>query len=61
MAGEAGVVFTPAGATYPYGRDPQDRNIRIAPSMPPIEDLKVAMELLCICVQIVSARKLLGD
>ncbi len=61
MAAEAGVAITPAGATYPYGRDPQDRNIRIAPTMPPTEELKIAMDLLCICVQIVSARKLLGE
>lgn len=60
MALEAGVVFTPAGATYPYGNDPEDRNIRIAPTMPPIGDLKTAMELLCTCVQIVSIRKMLG-
>lgn len=60
MAGEAGVVFTPAGATYPYGRDPQDRNIRIAPSMPPVDELRTAMELLCICVEIVSIKKLLS-
>lgn len=59
MAGEAGVVFTPAGATYPYGKDPQDRNIRIAPTLPPIGELKTAMELMCICVEIVSIRKLL--
>ena len=61
MAAEAGVIFTPAGATYPYGKDPQDRNIRIAPTLPPISELKTAMELLCTCVQIVSARKLLGE
>ncbi|MGE5615081.1 MAG: aminotransferase class I/II-fold pyridoxal phosphate-dependent enzyme [Bacillota bacterium] len=60
MALDAGVVFTPAGATYPYGKDPQDRNIRIAPTLPPINELKTAMELLCTCVQIVSIRKMLG-
>lgn len=60
MALEAGVIFTPAGATYPYGNDPEDRNIRIAPTMPPISELKTAMELLCTCVQIVSIRKMLG-
>lgn len=60
MAGEAGVVLTPAGATFPYGKDPQDCNIRIAPTLPPLEELKLAMELLCTCIQIVSARKLLG-
>ena len=60
MAGEAGVVFTPAGATYPYHKDPQDRNIRIAPTLPPADELRTAMELLCICTEIVSIRKLLA-
>lgn len=59
MAADAGVVMTPAGATYPYGKDPQDRNIRIAPTFPPLAELKTAMELLCTCVQIVSIKKLL--
>ena len=59
MAADAGVSVTPAGATYPYGKDPKDRNIRIAPTMPPVSELKTAMELLCICVQIVSIKKLL--
>lgn len=61
MAEEAGVVLTPAGATYPYGKDPKDANIRIAPTLPPVNELKKAMELLCVCVQIVSAKKLLGE
>jgi DNA-binding transcriptional MocR family regulator len=61
MAADAGVVMTPAGATYPYGKDPLDRNIRIAPTFPPLAELKTAMELLCACVQIVAARKLLGE
>ncbi len=59
MAADAGVVLTPAGATFPYGKDPQDRNIRIAPTLPPIAELKTAMELLCVCVQIVAINKLL--
>ncbi len=50
---EAGVVMTPAGATYPYGIDPHDRNIRIAPTYPPISDLQMAMELFCICAELV--------
>lgn len=60
LASEAGVVMTPAGATFPYGKDPLDRNIRIAPTMPPLSELKKAMELLCICVQIVSLKKILS-
>ncbi len=59
LAADAGVIMTPAGATFPYSKDPQDRNIRIAPTLPPVSELKTAMELLCICVQIVSIKKLL--
>jgi len=59
MAAEAGVIMTPAGATFPYSKDPLDRNIRIAPTMPPVAELKTAMELFCICVQIVTIKKLL--
>ena len=61
MAGDAGVVMTPAGATYPYGKDPLDRNIRIAPTFPPVSELRTAMELLCTCVQIAAIKKLLGE
>ncbi len=56
----AGVAMTPAGATFPYGKDPQDRNLRIAPTLPPLEELKTATELLCTCVRIVSIKKVLG-
>ncbi|MCC8022913.1 MAG: aminotransferase class I/II-fold pyridoxal phosphate-dependent enzyme [Clostridiales bacterium] len=58
---EAGVVLTPAGATWPYGRDPKDSNIRIAPSFPPVEELKLAAELLCISVQLASLEKLAAE
>jgi len=58
-AKEAGVTLTPAGATYPYGNDPDDSNIRIAPSYPPLNELEKAAELLCICIQLVSVEKLL--
>ncbi len=58
---DAGVIFTEAGATFPYGKDPQDRNIRIAPTYPPIDELEKAMELFIICVKIASAEKLLGQ
>lgn len=58
MAGQAGVKFTPAGATFPYKQDPRDRNIRIAPSHPSIEDIRLATEMLAVCVQLVSVNKL---
>ena len=59
MAKEAGLVLTGAGATYPYGKDPDDKNIRIAPSFPTLEELKMAAELFVVCVRLVSAEKLL--
>lgn len=59
MCGECGVTLTPAGATYPYGRDPEDKNIRIAPSYPPLDELKEAAEIFTICVRIVSIDKIL--
>lgn len=51
---EAGVVMTPAGATFPYGVDPQDSNIRIAPSLPPVEELAAAMEVFCTCLKLAA-------
>ena len=59
-AAEAGVKLTPAGATFPYGNDPADRNIRIAPSFPSAADVKTAMELVAICIQLVSIDKLMN-
>lgn len=59
MCGDCGVTLTPAGATYPYGRDPEDKNIRIAPSYPPLDELKEAAEIFTICVRIVSIDKIL--
>ena len=58
---ELGVVLTPAGATYPYGKDPMDSNLRIAPSYPSIEELRSAAEVLCLCAKIAACEKLLAQ
>ena len=55
---EAGVTMTGAGATYPYGKDPQDSNIRIAPSLPPVEELEQAIAVLCVCLKMAALEKL---
>ena len=57
---EAGLILTSAGATYPYGIDPDDSNIRIAPSFPSPEELKVATELLCTATKLVSLEKMMN-
>nr|WP_152658027.1 aminotransferase class I/II-fold pyridoxal phosphate-dependent enzyme [Oceanobacillus sp. CFH 90083] len=59
LAKEAGVTLTGAGAAFPYGKDPRDRNIRIAPSFPTLEEVEKAIEVLCICIILVSTNKLL--
>ena len=61
LAKKAGVTMTGAGATWPYGKDPEDKNIRIAPTYPTLEDLKTAAELFTLCVKIVSAEKLIAE
>ena len=55
---EAGVTMTGAGATFPYGVDPQDSNIRIAPSLPPVEELQQAIAIFCLCVKLAALEKL---
>lgn len=57
---EAGTILTNAGATYPYGKDPKDSNIRIAPSFPPMDELKQAAQLFTLCVKLVSVKKYLN-
>ena len=58
---EAGIVMTGAGATYPYGKDPKDSTLRIAPSYPPIEELQLAMEVFCVCAKKAAVEKLLAQ
>lgn len=55
---EAGVTMTDAGATFPYGVDPQDSNIRIAPSLPPVEELRQAIAVFCTCLRLAALEKL---
>ena len=57
---EAGLILTGAGATYPLGKDPEDKNIRIAPSFPPNDELQTAMNVFCICTKLAACEKLLG-
>ena len=58
---EAGLVITPAGAAYPYGKDPDDSNIRIAPSFPTLSEIEDAINLFCLCVKISSIEKILEN
>ncbi|MFT4799198.1 MAG: aspartate/methionine/tyrosine aminotransferase [Candidatus Azotimanducaceae bacterium] len=60
LAGEIGVKLTPAGATFPFGHDPRDENIRIAPTYPTTSSLKQAVEVLITCIKLASVRQLLG-
>jgi DNA-binding transcriptional MocR family regulator len=58
---ELGVVLTGAGATYPYGKDPEDSNIRIAPSFPTPEEMQEATKIFALCVKLASVEKLLSE
>jgi len=61
LAKEAGVALTPAGATYPYAKDPRDENIRIAPTYPSIKDVEKAILVLCVCAKLAAAEKRLEE
>ncbi|HPS35926.1 MAG TPA: aminotransferase, partial [Oscillospiraceae bacterium] len=58
---EAGLVLTPAGATFPYGMDPEDSNIRISPSFPHVDQLAEAMDVFCASAKLAAVEKLLSQ
>ena len=58
---KAGVALTAAGASYPYGKDPHDANLRLAPTYSPLHELEVCIQALCVCVRLASLEKLLAD
>jgi DNA-binding transcriptional MocR family regulator len=58
LASDVGIKLTPAGATFPYGNDPQDSNIRIAPSFPSIADVQATMDAFVVCVRLATLRSL---
>ena len=61
MCGDCGVTFTPAGATYPHGLDPEDKNIRLAPSFATVEEITLAVRVLALCTKLVSIDRLTAD
>ncbi len=61
LCAKAGVTLTPAGAAFPYGKDPEDSHIRIAPSYPTLSELETAVELLCLAVKLAAAEKSLAE
>ena len=61
LAKEAGIALTPAGASFPHGTDPRDRNIRLAPSFPVLEEVETAMAGVATCVALAAAEQLVGD
>ena len=60
LAKQAGIALTPAGATFPYGKDPDDRNIRIAPTFPSLADVASATEGLAVCLLLAAVEARLG-
>ena len=60
LAADIGVALTPAGATFPYGNDPDDTNIRLAPSFPSLEDVRATAEAFVVCVKLASVRQVMG-
>lgn len=61
LCGEVGLIITPAGSAYPYGEDPDDTHIRIAPSYPSLEEIKMASYVFCICVKLSAIEKILSE
>ena len=61
LAKEAGIALTPAGASFPHGDDPRDRNIRLAPTFPQLEQVSEAMEAVATCVLLAAAEKVRGE
>ena len=61
LCAELGVKLTPAGATWPYGKDPHDTNIRIAPTYPSVEELEAALDVLVLATKLVSAQLALEE
>ena len=61
MCKDAGVALTPAGASFPYGKDPDDSNIRLCPSFPPVENIIKAVSILAVCAKISAIEKLLEE
>ena len=59
MCAQYGVKFTPAGATYPHGYDPEDQNIRLAPSFAAVEEITEAIRVLCLCTKLVSIKMIM--